>query len=237
MANVLLTSGTPGASREPPLAYFAHSLAALELGVPRRRAIGLFLRHLAHGERVAQAGAMRQSRIAPSIRAGHFLRSQARHEALHARIFDVAALALGAPILRLPACPYAAFDAQLAADAGRGDYPATVVGTQLVLEALGEIMLERLENGLVKHGAGFARIRRLFRAQEAAHHAFGVAELADIAVSTPGGMPGLARHLQSYRLLAGSMIDAGAPVLGEFGLAPQDIGNALDARLAADTTF
>ncbi len=236
MAAVLPPSGAFNVSPQPSLAVFAHSLATLDLGVARRRALGLFLRHLAHGERVAQAGAMRQARIAPSVRAARFLRSQARHEALHARIFDVAALALAAPALRLPACPYAAFDAQLAADAGRGDYPATVVGTQVVLEALGEILLERLEIGLVKHGAGFVRIRRLFRAQEAAHHAFGVAELADLAASTPGGMRELVRCLPPYRLLAGGMIDAGTPVLREFGLAPKDIGDALDARLAADTT-
>jgi len=236
MATVLTPSGAPIASPEPPLAVFAHSLATLELGGARRRAVGLFLRHLAHGERVAQAGAMRQARIAPSVRAARFLRSQARHEALHARIFDVAALALGAPVLCLPACPYAAFDAQLAADARRRDYPATLVGTQLVLDALGEILLERLEIGLVKHDAGFVRIRRLVRAQEAAHHAFGVAELADLAASTPGGMQELVRCLPPYRLLAGSMIDAGTPILGEFGLAPEDIGSALDARLAAGTT-
>jgi len=235
MARILPPSGTAIALPPPSLAVFAHSLATLELGATRRRALGLFLRHLAHGERVAQTGAMRQARIAPSVRAARFLRSQARHEALHARIFDVAALALGAPVLCLPACPYAAFDTRLAADAGRGDYPATLVGTQLVLEALGEILLERLEIGLVKHGAGFVRLRRLFRAQEAAHHAFGVAELADIAASTRGGIRELVRCLPPYRLLAGRMIDAGTPVLGEFGLAPEDIGYALDARVAADT--
>ncbi len=209
------------------------ALSTLELPATRREAIGLFLRHLALGERVAQHGAARQARLAPTPRAARFFRAQARHEALHASVFDLAAAGLGAAALAPAPCPYRAYDAQLATAAQRGDYADTVVGTQLVLEALGEILLDRLDAGLERHGTGLHRLRRLLRAQEAAHHAFGVAELAALAAATPAGMTALRLRIPPYRLLAQAMIEAATPVLHVFGLSSADIGHELDGRLAA----
>jgi hypothetical protein len=208
-----------------------HALSTLELPATRRAAMGLFLRHLALGERVAQHSAARQARLAPTARAARFFRAQARHEALHARVFDFAAASLGTVVPALAPCPYCAYDAQLAGAALRGDYADTVVGTQLVLEALGEILLERLDAGLERHGTGLHRLRRLLRAQEAAHHAFGVAEIAALAAATPGGMAALRTRIPPYRALAQAMIEAASPVLHVFELAPADIGHELDACL------
>ena len=183
-------------------------------------------------ERVAQRSAARQAPLAPDARAARFLRSQARHEALHARIFDTAAACLGVAAPDLQDCPYAAFDAYLEAAAQRGDYADTVVGTQLVLEALGDALLQRLDAGLDRHRVGLVRLRRLLRAQEASHHAFGVAQLATLAGSTPGGAAALAERVAPSRVLAGRMIDAGAPALRAFDLTAADIGDELDQRLA-----
>ena len=77
--------------------------------------MGLFLRHLALGERIAQHSATRQARLAPTARAARFFRARARHEALHARVFDLAAASLGAAALTLNPCPYRLYDARLAA--------------------------------------------------------------------------------------------------------------------------
>lgn len=215
-----------------PLSVLAPSLNALDLPGTRRQALGLFLRHLALGERVAQRSATRQALFAPDVRAARFLRSQARHEALHARIFDAAAACLGVGAPEFGDCPYAAFDLHLEAAAQRGDYADTVVGTQLVLEALGDALLQRLDAGLSRHRVGLVRLRRLLRQQEASHHAFGVTELARLATTLPGGAAALHARIAPYRELAGRMIDAGAPALNAFDLTAADIGTDLDLRLA-----
>ena len=90
-------------------------LSTLELPATQRAAMGLFLRHLALGERIAQHSATRQARLAPTARAARFFRARARHEALHARVFDLAAASLGAAALTLNPCPYRLYDARLAA--------------------------------------------------------------------------------------------------------------------------
>jgi ribosomal protein L10 len=106
-----------------------------------------------------------------------------------------------------------------------------VVGTQLVLEALGEILLNRLDTGLERHGVGLQRLRRLLRAQEAAHHAFGVTEIAALAAATPAGMAALRARQGGMRALAQDMIEAASSVLQAFELSPADIGRELDAAL------
>ncbi len=229
----LAPSAETTATAKPALPTLKCTLSTVELPATRRAAMGLFLRHLALGERVAQHSAARQARLAPSARAARFFRAQARHEALHAQVFDFAASSLGAAALTLDPCPYHAYDAQLAVAAQRGDYAGTVVGTQLVLEALGEILLDRLDAGLERHGTGLHRLRRLLRAQEAAHHAFGVAEIAALAAATPAGMTALRVRIPPYRLLAQAMIGAATPVLHVFGLSSEDIGHELDGHLAA----
>ena len=45
-----------------------------------------------------------------------------------------------------------------------------VIATQVVLEALGEALLARLDAGLARHGAGLQRLRRLLRQQQSRHH-------------------------------------------------------------------
>ncbi len=236
-ADLPMSESIPPLSMKPSTAFtmsgLAPALNGLDLPAARRRALGLFLRHLALGERVAQRSAARQALIARDTRAARFLRSQARHEALHARIFDAAAACLGveAPVIR--DCPYARFDARLEDAAQRGDYTDTVIGTQLVLEALGDALLQRLDAGLNRHRVGLVRLRRLLRAQEASHHAFGVTELARLATTLPVGSA-LAGRILPYRQLAARMIDAGGPALRAFDLTPDDIVADLDLRLAQD---
>lgn len=202
----------------------------------RRQALGLLLRHLALGERVAQAAAARQATIAPDQRCARFLRSQARHEALHARLFDTCAAGLGAPALVLSPCPYAEYETRLLAATRRGAFAETVVGTQIVLEALGEVLLMRLERGLQRQGAGLVRWRRLILAQEAAHHAFGRALVATLLADGCMNAQSVRDLALPYRRLAQRMIVAGSPALEQFGLTPEDIARDLDAHLGDAVT-
>jgi hypothetical protein len=126
--------------------------AAATVAAPRRAALGGFLRHLAHGERIAERVARRQA---------------------------------------------------------------------------------RLDRGLAAHGAGFVRLRRRIRAQEAAHHAFGHALVGTLVARgvTDGAV--VAVHERAFRRHALALVDAAEPVLRQFALAPTVIAADLDARLFA----
>lgn len=224
------------AAPEGAAAALRHELGALVLGDEHRHALGLFLRHLARGERIAQRIAGRQVALAPDARAARFFRSQARQERLHARVFDTAAGWLHAAPYDVPSDPYDAYEQRLQRQAERGDYAETVVGTQIVLEALGEVLLARLECGLARSGAGFRILRRMMLAQEATHHAFGRAAIASMLEAGTLAAPVIDAHVGTYRCLAQPMIAAAAPVLRHFALTADDISNDLDARLRNATS-
>lgn len=207
--------------------------SAATVAAPRRAALGGFLRHLAHGERIAERVARRQAALAPDVRAARFLANQARQEAMHAAVFTAAAAALGVPAGAIDDAPYAAYEAALHGALDGGDLVASVVGTQVVLEALGDALLERLDRGLAAHGAGFVRLRRRIRAQEAAHHAFGRALVGTLVARGVAGDETIAMHERTFRWHALALVDAAEPVLRHFALSPAVIAADLDARLAA----
>lgn len=55
----------------------------------------------------------------------------------------------------------------------QGEFLETVLAEQVILEGLGEAILNRIEQGLVKRNAPFERLRRILIHQEEAHHGFG----------------------------------------------------------------
>ena len=211
-----------------PLAVVAPPVAAA-----RRAAIGGLLRHLAHGERVAERIARGQARLAQDARAARFFASQARQEAAHARVFDTAAVWLRVPAGAVPANSYDRYERRVQTALDRGDFVEAVIATQVVLEALGEALLARLDAGLARHGAGLHALRRRILAQEAAHHAFGRAQVGawlDDGALSPAD---LARHLHDYGAEASALVRAAEPVLDHFALSPADIVRDVATRLAA----
>jgi hypothetical protein len=68
---------------------------------------------------------------------------------------------------------YRRFLERIDAAAHAGRYLECILATQVILESVGELLLGELDAALTRRGAGFQRLRRLFLAQEAAHHAFG----------------------------------------------------------------
>ena len=122
-------------------------------------------------------------------------------------------------------------DALARGRSARGDFPETVIGTQIVLEALGEVLLARLERGLVRHGTGLVRLRRMILAQEAAHHAFGCALVAALLAAGTLTARSLRERALPYRELAQRMIAAASPALHHFALTPDDIARDFAAQL------
>jgi hypothetical protein len=215
------------AGEPPALAAARADFANLTLAPERRKALGLFLRLLARGERTAHVAARTQAAHASERRDRRFLHAQARQEAFHALLFDAFASWLGAPTPILATDPYAEFEARVVGAARAGCYVETVVATQGVLEALGATMLGRLDAGLARHGCGFLRLRRALLRQEAAHHAFGAERIARWRDDGTLDAHGYAMLAAPYLRLADAMIAAGAPALAHFGLTPAHLQREL----------
>ena len=137
--------------------------------------IARLLTFLEHGERLANECAKAQAALAPDLGSRRFLLSQARQEAAHALVFQGAIVWLAprhlgdAPFL--PALEE--YRKRLDEALVRQDLLETFLAEQVILEGLGEAILTRIEEGLVKRAAPFGRLRRILLQQEEAHHGFG----------------------------------------------------------------
>jgi hypothetical protein len=133
------------------------------------------LTFLEQGERMANECAKAQAALTPDPGSRRFLLSQARQEAAHALVFQ-GAIAWLAPrhLGDTPFLPALEEYRKLLDDAlARNDLLETLLAEQVILEGLGEAILTRIEEGLVKRAAPFGRLRRMLLQQEEAHHGFG----------------------------------------------------------------
>ena len=137
--------------------------------------IARLLTFLEHGERLANECATAQAALALDAGSRRFFISQARQEAVHAVVFQ-GAIAWLAP-RHLGAAPFLPaleeYRRLLGEALARQDLFETVLAEQVILEGLGQAILTRIEEGLVKRAAPFGRLRRVLLQQEAAHHGFG----------------------------------------------------------------
>ena len=137
--------------------------------------IARLLTFLEHGERMANECAKRQATLACDPGSQRFLLNQAHQEAAHALVFQWA-IAWLAPrhLADTPFLPALEEYRRCLADAlARQDLLETVLAEQVILEGLGEAILTRIEEGLVKRAAPFGRLRLMLLRQEEAHHGFG----------------------------------------------------------------
>lgn len=170
--------------------------------------IARLLTFLEHGERIAQACASRQATTVEDPCAARFLRSQARQESMHARVFQGAILWLAPRHLGdvpfLPALEE--YRSKLDEAFARGDVLETFLAEQVILEGLGEVILTRIESGLVKRNAPFGRLRRMLLHQEEAHHAFGVGMIDRGIAAGLADLSELRTKAQGYLWLTNSMV-------------------------------
>jgi hypothetical protein len=140
-----------------------------------REPIAQLLRFLEYGERLAQDCAAAQAALVADPGHRRFLISQAKQESMHAAVFrGVIAWLAPRRLGTMPLLPPLERYRVLIEDAiNRRDLHETLMAEQLILEGLGEAILNRIETGLAKRGAPFGRLRRILLHQEEAHHAFG----------------------------------------------------------------
>ena len=137
--------------------------------------VARLLTFLEHGERLAHECAKAQAALAPDAESRRFLLSQARQEAAHALVFQ-GAIAWMAPkhLGDAPFLPALEAYRTILHDAlVQKDLLETFLAEQVILEGLGEAILTRIEEGLVKRAAPFGRLRQILLQQEEAHHGFG----------------------------------------------------------------
>lgn len=137
--------------------------------------IARLLTFLEHGERMANECAKAQVALVTDSRSRRFLLSQSRQEAAHAMVFQGVIVWLAPKHLGdAPFLPALEDYRKMLFDAlARNDLLETVLAEQVILEGLGEAILTRIEEGLVRRDAPFGRLRRILLHQEEAHHGFG----------------------------------------------------------------
>ena len=170
--------------------------------------IARLLTFLEHGERVAHECAKAQAALVSDSGSRRFLLSQARQEAAHGIVFQgaIAWLAprhLGdAPFLPALEEYRKRLDDALALQ----DVLETFLAEQVILEGLGEAILSRIEEGLVKRAAPFGRLRRMLLQQEEAHHGFGRRMLERAMAEGRIDAETLRCRAQDYLALAQNMV-------------------------------
>ena len=192
--------------------------------------IARLLTFLEYGERLANECARVQATLTPDPGSRRFLLRQARQEAAHALVFQgaIAWLAprhLGdAPFLTALEEYRAILDEALA----RNDLLETFLAEQVILEGLGEAILTRIEEGLVKRAAPFGRLRRMLLQQEEAHHGFGRRMLERAMGDGRIDMETLRRSAKNYLALTDEMVLALSDLFESIAEDPQ--AWAKDAR-------
>ncbi len=170
--------------------------------------IARLLTFLEHGERLASECAKAQAALAPDYGSRRFLLNQARQEAAHALVFQGAIAWLaprhlgGTPFLP----PLEKYRTILNDALARKDLLETFLAEQVILEGLGEAILTRIEEGLVKRAAPFGRLRRILLQQEEAHHRFGRRMLERAMTEGRIDAEALCRRAQDYLALTDQMV-------------------------------
>lgn len=170
--------------------------------------IARLLTFLAHGERMAHDCANAQAALVDDSVVCRFFFNQAKQEAMHALVFQAAVAWLAprhlgdTPFLK----PLEEYRTLLHDGLVRRELVETILAEQVILEGLGEAILNRIEKGLAKRAAPFGRLRRILLQQEEAHHGFGLRQLDRAIERGETDRETLRRRAQRYLALTDAMV-------------------------------
>ena len=178
------------------------------VGHDERVPIARLLTFLEHGERMARDCAKAQAALSEDSGTRRFLLSQAKQEAMHAGVFQAAIAWLAPKHLRdAPFLPALEDYRRSLEDAlTRRDLMEAFLAEQMVLEGLGEAILTRIEQGLVKRAAPFGPLRRILLKQEEAHHGFGRRQLQRTIERGETDVKDFRQRAQRYLALTDAMV-------------------------------
>jgi hypothetical protein len=166
------------------------------------------LQFMVLGEQLAHDCAKSQVTLAREPGAKTFLAGQSKQEGRHAVVFQWAIhwLAPRAARSALMAKQMNHYRGLLLAAIERGDFAESLLAEQIILEGLGEAILQRLEAGLRKRNAPFQTLRRLLIQQEQAHHGFGLRTLNRMVANGETSIERLCELAPVYLHLGKSMV-------------------------------
>lgn len=189
--------------------------ANVDLGPVAMRDLVALLRLMAVGEQIATECARWQARVAANPRDRRFFRAQTGHERLHAWLFQSAAQVLNPaasvprPLLGIMSEYRQRLDAAIS---GNG-WLEVLIGQQLVLENLGEVVLQHLDDNMTRRKLGLTRLRKQVIRQEQAHHRYGM-RLLDAEVAAGRADRATLRRLAGpYLELTDRLLTRAAPLL------------------------
>ena len=171
--------------------------------------------HLAHlltfmvlGEELAHDCARAQIALAPERGMQTFLAGQSRQEGYHALVFQ-GAIHWISPRFKYPSLLSShmkKYQDLLEGAIQRQDFAETLLAEQIILEGLGEAILKRIDEGLLKRGAPFKRLRRKLIHQEEAHYQFGLRALSRMVEREQESYDTLRNRIQEYLPLAKTLL-------------------------------
>jgi hypothetical protein len=168
----------------------------------RKQAARLF-GFLALGEQLSRDCARGQAKLAPDKAMRRFLLMQARQETFHKRLFEGAILYLAPRGIHRPPslAPLTKYRQLIEQALHEGNLAETLLAQQVLLEGLGEVLLDRIDQGMTDRGMGLERLRRLVLAQEHTHHAFGLRRIERFIDTQNHARDKLQRRTQEYLYL------------------------------------
>ena len=185
------------------------------------------------GERLAGDMAARQAALAPVPKLGRFLQTQARQEAFHAVVFQGVIHWLAPRGLRMPPRhpSMERYCGLMESALARGNFAESLLALQVLLEAMGDVVLEAIDAGIERRGLGFKRLRRMLRQQEQMHHAFGVHQLDSLVSADATQRARLQGQAQNYLEVIDVMFAELEELFLDFDEDPSDYRHAFQRRL------
>ena len=188
------------------------------IGTTERKAQGILFTVLAAGEALAHDCALGQAKLTANAHQQRFFVAQARQEAMHRRVFESAALCLAPKGAAKPEllAPMNAYRTLTECALKRGDLVETLLAQQVVMEGLGEAVLERVDFGLNARGYGFAKLRRMLLRQEHAHHLFGLRQLRQLVTDDGEIRARVRERARVFQALSDDILRVQAPLFEVF---------------------
>jgi len=185
------------------------------------------------GEQLAKDCAASQAKQMSNKSMRRFLNSQAKQENYHRIIFQRSMMMLTPKGSNCDAVkkPMLEYKGLLDEAIESNNFAETLLGQQVILEGLGEIVLENIDKGMTNRKFGFKKIRHLILSQEHAHHNFGLRKLDDLANGNEKIRSQLSLRTQDYMHLVQQMLTSLQDLFDYFKYDSSQYFNELNSKL------
>ena len=191
------------------------------------------LSFLVQGEKLARNFSRQQSDIFSDDISCRFFAQQSRHEFMHVNIFNAGIRYTNArgPNVSFPETVMNNYAGLLNEAINSGNHAETIMGLQVILEGFGDVILNRLNDGLEKRGNQIGRIRKTILSQEDVHHTFGLKRLEEMTRDDPELKSTLIKRAEDYFELINCFLAASSGLFSHFHIDPRIYHEGLNENL------